>query len=123
MANNKGTPRVQYRCSFCGKSQEMVHRLIAGPGGVYICNECVALCTEIIVDEGQAAVERVRPLVDETQHRYERDDSLCPLCRSPVGEGEVQLVVATFETGLSDRRHVLWRCHASCFHEESKHLP
>src|SRR5437868_3251715 len=51
MANNKGTPRVQYRCSFCGKSQEQVHRLIAGPGGVYICDECIDLCREIIEEE------------------------------------------------------------------------
>ena len=40
-----------YRCSFCGKSQEQVERLIAGPGGVFICNECVALCQEIIQEE------------------------------------------------------------------------
>ena len=43
--------RHTYKCSFCGKSQEAVHRLIAGPGGVYICNECVSLCTEIIGEE------------------------------------------------------------------------
>jgi ATP-dependent Clp protease ATP-binding subunit ClpX len=40
-----------YRCSFCGKSQERVHRLIAGPGGIYICNECVQLCREILEEE------------------------------------------------------------------------
>lgn len=40
-----------YRCSFCGKRQEQVHRLIAGPGGVYICGECVTLCSEIIAEE------------------------------------------------------------------------
>ena len=38
------------RCSFCGKSQESVRRVIAGPG-VYICNECVDLCTSIIEEE------------------------------------------------------------------------
>jgi ATP-dependent Clp protease ATP-binding subunit ClpX len=37
-------------CSFCGKSQEKVRRLIAGPN-VYICDECVALCNEIIAEE------------------------------------------------------------------------
>jgi len=38
------------RCSFCGKSQNQVKKLIAGPG-VYICNECVDLCNEIIDEE------------------------------------------------------------------------
>lgn len=42
---------VSYRCSFCGKPQEKVKRLIAGPGAVFICNECVALCQEIIDEE------------------------------------------------------------------------
>ena len=37
-------------CSFCGKSQDEVDKIIAGPG-VYICNECVALCQEIIDEE------------------------------------------------------------------------
>ncbi|HEX6776862.1 MAG TPA: ClpX C4-type zinc finger protein, partial [Ktedonobacterales bacterium] len=34
---------MTYRCSFCGKSQDQVQRLIAGPGGVYICDECIDL--------------------------------------------------------------------------------
>jgi hypothetical protein len=55
-----GTPRVQYRCSFCGKGQEQVHRLIAGPGGVYICNECIDLCREIIEEE-QASMAHPAP--------------------------------------------------------------
>jgi ATP-dependent Clp protease ATP-binding subunit ClpX len=38
------------RCSFCGKHQRKVNKLIAGPG-VYICNECVDLCVEIIARE------------------------------------------------------------------------
>ncbi len=55
MATNR-TNRVQYHCSFCGKSQDQVRRLIAGPGAVYICDECVDLCREIIDEEnGQAA--------------------------------------------------------------------
>ncbi len=43
------TPRKR-RCSFCGKSAEQVRRLVAGPGA-YICNECIALCNEIISDD------------------------------------------------------------------------
>ena len=48
MANNYG--RVTPRCSFCGKEQRMVSRLVAGPN-VYICNECIALCNDILNDE------------------------------------------------------------------------
>jgi len=44
-------PAGHYRCSFCGKSQDEVDRLIAGPNGVFICDECVGLCGEIIVEE------------------------------------------------------------------------
>ena len=55
--------RVQYHCSFCGKNQDQVKRLIAGPGAVYICDECVALCQEIIQEEGQGGSRKsgVRP--------------------------------------------------------------
>ena len=42
---------MQYHCSFCGKNQDQVRRLIAGPGAVYICDECVDLCREIIDEE------------------------------------------------------------------------
>ena len=40
----------QIKCSFCGKKQNQVQRIIAGPG-VYICNECVDLCQSILDDE------------------------------------------------------------------------
>mgnify|MGYP001580602763 FL=1 len=42
--------KKQLKCSFCGKGQDQVKRLIAGPG-VYICDECIELCSEIIEDE------------------------------------------------------------------------
>ncbi|HEY5432109.1 MAG TPA: ClpX C4-type zinc finger protein, partial [Coriobacteriia bacterium] len=44
------------KCSFCGKSQKQVKKLIAGPG-VYICDECIDLCNEIIEEELQEATE------------------------------------------------------------------
>src|SRR6266704_323845 len=59
VANSKNT-RITYRCSFCGKSQDQVQRLIAGPGGVYICDECIDLCREIIEEE-QATVAKLHP--------------------------------------------------------------
>jgi ATP-dependent Clp protease ATP-binding subunit ClpX len=46
---------VHYRCSFCNKGQEEVRRLIAGPNQVYICDECVQLCREIIEEEEPVA--------------------------------------------------------------------
>ncbi len=51
---------MHYRCSFCNKGQEEVRRLIAGPNQVYICDECVQLCREIIEEEEPAA-PRVEP--------------------------------------------------------------
>ena len=41
-----------YQCSFCGKAQAQVKRLIAGPDRVFICDECVTLCDQIITEEG-----------------------------------------------------------------------
>ncbi|MEJ2191454.1 MAG: ATP-dependent Clp protease ATP-binding subunit ClpX [Nitrospirota bacterium] len=46
---------TQYKCSFCGRAQEEVKKLIAGPT-VFICDECVGLCNEIIADELDAEV-------------------------------------------------------------------
>ncbi len=43
----------QVRCSFCHKTQDQVRKLIAGPDGVYICDECVDICAEIIEEEDE----------------------------------------------------------------------
>ena len=45
-----GDDKIQLKCSFCGKQQEQVRKLVAGPG-VYICDECIDLCNEIIEEE------------------------------------------------------------------------
>src|ERR1700694_3171850 len=54
--------RVSYNCSFCGKNQDQVRRLIAGPGAVYICDECVELCREIIQEDSGSQVKPKTPL-------------------------------------------------------------
>ncbi len=41
------------RCSFCGKTQDQVQKLIAGPSGTYICDECIAICADIIDEENE----------------------------------------------------------------------
>lgn len=67
------------KCSFCGKSQEQVRKLIAGPG-VYICDECVDLCNEILDEElldtnGAAASQPARP-AEQPQKRRTRSSNL-----------------------------------------------
>ncbi|NJL94311.1 MAG: ATP-dependent Clp protease ATP-binding subunit ClpX [Anaerolineae bacterium] len=55
-------------CSFCGKSSELVQRLIAGPDGVFICNECVLLCKNILDEE----LGRLEDLESHGEFRLER---------------------------------------------------
>ena len=62
MANSDD--KKQLRCSFCGKSQDKVQRMIAGPG-VCICNECVDLCQAVLEDEPAAAQRR--PAAEEVE--------------------------------------------------------
>ena len=45
-------------CSFCGKPEEMTKRLIAGPNGVYICNECVEVCRDVIKEESEKSKDK-----------------------------------------------------------------
>jgi ATP-dependent Clp protease ATP-binding subunit ClpX len=73
MADSRSS-RVQYHCSFCGKSQEQVRRLIAGPGAVYICDECVELCREIIDEDatGPAKAKTGGDLVPPPKVIYEQ---------------------------------------------------
>lgn len=49
MAGRNSEDKV--RCSFCGKSQQQVRKLIAGPNGAFICDECIDICSEIIEEE------------------------------------------------------------------------
>ena len=44
-------PEEKIRCSFCGKNQDQVRKMIAGTNGVYICDECIEVCSEIIEEE------------------------------------------------------------------------
>ncbi len=59
MAISRGSIELQ-RCSFCRRSKDEVQRLIAGPDGVFICDECVGLCQEILQEEG--VTPGVRPV-------------------------------------------------------------
>ena len=59
------------KCSFCGKSQEQVRKLIAGPG-VYICDECVDLCNEILDEELFDSSSAVTPPAPRREQQPER---------------------------------------------------
>lgn len=61
MAGRKGEEIV--RCSFCGKTQSQVRKLIAGPNNTFICDECVEVCAEIIDEE--LDVEEINPIAEE----------------------------------------------------------
>jgi ATP-dependent Clp protease ATP-binding subunit ClpX len=72
-SGSKGT-KVPYRCSFCGKSQEQVRKLIAGQG-VYICDECINLCQEIIEEE-MLETPRAKPHAAKLPNPRQIKDSL-----------------------------------------------
>src|SRR6056300_1282246 len=55
MATNSGESKNTLYCSFCGKSQHEVRKLIAGPTG-FICDECVELCLDIIREENKTSL-------------------------------------------------------------------
>src|SRR5204863_918885 len=82
------------KCSFCGKSQKKVKKLIAGPG-VYICNECIDLCNDIVREE----LAQTHPEVP-----------CCPSCNEALGDSGA---VHTVEVG--DERVRVLAC-GSCGH-------
>lgn len=61
----KNDEKRSVRCSFCGKHQDQVRRLIAGPGA-YICNECVQLCMSILEDEGELVQDTLESAIPDT---------------------------------------------------------
>ena len=59
------------RCSFCNKTQAQVRKLIAGPNGVYICDECIEVCSEIIEEEFEEYERQSDSLADINLYKPE----------------------------------------------------
>jgi DNA-directed RNA polymerase subunit RPC12/RpoP len=108
-------PRTQYKCSFCARSQDQTRRLIAGPGGVYICSECIDLCNEILREEVKVApgaeTERfvsppgAQPLEGEEQ-RQQSVYYATRLLRTHVAAGDYGAAVTEAEALLAQVREL-----------------
>ncbi len=86
-------PTEGVKCSFCGKQQDEVRRIIAGPN-VYICDECVDLCSEII--EQECAAEEGRGEAPPPS-RSLATSTACIVCRLPK---PIEEVVSLPERGM-----------------------
>ena len=72
MKNNENN---QLFCSFCGKPKELTKRLIAGPNGIYICDECIEICREVMhEDEVKESVENTVPLLKPVEIKERLDE-------------------------------------------------
>ena len=71
---SKGDDGKLLYCSFCGKSQHEVRKLIAGPS-VFICDECVELCNDIIREELEERAERAPRQAPEARTRSRRSST------------------------------------------------
>ena len=94
MSSPHGGGRNQYHCSFCMKDQSQVRRLVAGPGGVYICNECVEACRAVIQEEttpSDPAEQQAPPQPQQTLPPLAIYDHLCD---HVVGQDEAKRVLA-----------------------------
>ncbi|SVD83704.1 uncharacterized protein METZ01_LOCUS436558, partial [marine metagenome] len=87
MSKKKSSKNGNYRCSFCGKSQEEVKKLIAGPT-VFICDECIELCNEIMVEEW--AQEKS----EDVQHLLKPKDIYNHLDHYIVGQNRCKRILA-----------------------------
>ena len=81
------------RCSFCNKTQSQVRKMIAGPNGTYICDDCVAICTEIIEEEldfnDRAALDDINLLTPEEMKAF--------LDEYVIGQDEAKKVLSVAE--------------------------
>ncbi len=87
-----GKNEGKIRCSFCGKTQEQVGRLISGPNGAFICDECVDICAEIIEEEG--VEERTMPVSDEEINLLKPEELKAFLDDYIIGQDQAKKVLS-----------------------------
>ena len=61
-------------CSFCGKPKEMTRRLVAGPDGIFICDECIEVCREVLKEDENAASEQSVNLLKPAEIKARLDE-------------------------------------------------
>ena len=83
----------ELRCSFCGKPQSQVKRLISG-SGVYICNECVALCQDILASEEQRSAVTGQPVGESTDQLPRPKEIAEILSEYVIGQDEAKKALA-----------------------------
>jgi len=116
MARFQTARSATYHCSFCGKNQDQVERLIAGPGRVFICDECVSCCQGII-EEGRAPRHAATNAPDQAAVEQVPDEhqlpaplpGRCPECRAEraVAQGMSTMQLTTTNISL-DSTTELW---------------
>ena len=89
-----GRTQHKLRCSFCGKAEDQVRRMINGPAGVNICEDCVQICSEIIAEENEeedkAPVEGIHLMKPQEIKAYELQKSNVMML-GPTGSGKTLL--------------------------------
>ncbi len=85
-------------CSFCGKDKDSVAKLVAGPG-VYICSECIDLCTEILATEGPPAIN--------PRHELSDDELLASVARAQAAAPQIDAAMRDY-IGLLRARGISW---------------
>lgn len=88
-------PEGVYRCSFCSKTKEQVQRLIAGPGRVYICDECIGRCQSLTADDPTyqpppASEEVDCTFCDNLMLLLDCEGFICRSCLDTIGEGQAE---------------------------------
>ena len=77
----------QLFCSFCGKPKELVNRLVAGPSGIYICNECIEVCREVLKEGDSHEESSGAPLLKPAEIKAKLDEYI-------IGQEEAKRVLS-----------------------------